>query len=90
MLPSGKPCPSISVSHFRGAVHFTVTATWDAEAGVFTSHSDIPGLVVEAETFEELVALVEALAPEVIAANVPSATRPYTVKVETRRELAMA
>lgn len=69
---------------------FTVTATWDAEAGVFTSHSDIPGLVVEAETFEELVGLVEALAPEVIAANVPGATRPYTVKVETRRELAMA
>ena len=69
---------------------FTVTATWDAEARVFTSRSDIPGLVVEAETFEEFVALVEALAPEVIAANAPDAPRPYAVKVETRRDLAMA
>ena len=69
---------------------FTVTATWDSEARVFTSQSDIPGLVVEAETFEELVALVEALAPEIIAANLPDVPRPYTVKVETRRDLAMA
>ncbi len=69
---------------------FTVTATWDAGARVFTSQSDIPGFVVEAETFEELVALVEALAPEVIAANIPDAPRPYTVKIETHRELAMA
>ena len=69
---------------------FTVTATWDAEARVFTSRSDIPGLVVEAESFEDFVTLVEALAPEVIAANVPDTPRPYTVKVETRRDLAMA
>jgi hypothetical protein len=34
---------------------FTVTASWDPEARVFTSQSDIPGLVVEAETYEELV-----------------------------------
>lgn len=69
---------------------FTVTANWDAEAGVFTSQSDIPGLVVEAETFEELVELVQALAPEVTAANLPDAPRPYRVNVETRRELAVA
>jgi hypothetical protein len=69
---------------------FTVTANWDAEARVFTSQSDIPGLVIEAETFEELVSLVEALAPEVIAANLPDEPRPYTVKVETRRDLAVA
>ena len=69
---------------------FTVTATWDAEAKVFTSQSDIPGLVVEADSFEELVELVEALAPEVIEANVPNARRPYTVNVETLRELAVA
>ena len=69
---------------------FTVTAIWDPEPRVFTSQSDIPGLVVEAETFEVFVGLVEALAPEMIAANLPAAVRPYTVKVETRRELAMA
>jgi Domain of unknown function (DUF1902) len=69
---------------------FTVTADWDAEARVFTSQSDIPGLVIEAATFEELVELVEALAPEVIAANVLDARRPYGNKLETRRKLAVA
>jgi hypothetical protein len=69
---------------------FTVTAIWDAEARVFTLRSNIPGLVVEADAFEELVELVEALAPEVIAANLPDAPRPYKVQVETRRELAVA
>jgi hypothetical protein len=69
---------------------FTVTATWDADARVFTSQSDMPGLVVEAETFEEFLDLVRALAPEVIAANLPGARGPYTVQVETRRELAVA
>jgi Domain of unknown function (DUF1902) len=69
---------------------FNVIAVWDAEARVFTSQSDIPGLVVEADTFEEFVALVEALAPEVIAANVPDAARPHHVHIEARRELAVA
>ena len=69
---------------------FTVTATWDPGARVFTSRSDLPGLVVEAETFEEFVDLVRALAPEVIAANLPGARGPHTVQVETRREFAVA
>ena len=69
---------------------FTVTAVWDAQAEVFTTRSDIPGLVVEASTFEELVDLVRALAPEVIAANVPTASAPYKVQIVTRRELAFA
>ena len=34
---------------------FMVTANWDQNAQVFTSQSDIPGLVVEAETFEEFI-----------------------------------
>lgn len=53
------------------AQKFIVTANWDDEAKVFTSTSDIPGLVVEADTFEEFVSLVEALAPEMLAANLP-------------------
>ena len=58
---------------------FTVTATWDGEANVFTSQSNIPGLVIEADTFEEFVDLVEALAPDVISANVPC-SHPNAVK----------
>jgi hypothetical protein len=69
---------------------FTVNATWDAEAGVFTTESDIPGLVVEGETFEEVVELVRAFAPEVIAANVGASAAPYKIEIVTRRELAVA
>lgn len=69
---------------------FTVTATWDPGARVFTSQSDIPGLVIEAATFEEFVALVRTLAPEVIAANLPAARGPHTLHVETRLDLAVA
>ena len=69
---------------------FTVTATWDPDARVFTSQSDIPGLVVEANTFEEFVELVRALAPEIIAANLPSARGPHILHVETRLDLAVA
>jgi Domain of unknown function (DUF1902) len=72
------------------ADNFTVTAMWDEEAHVFTSSSNIPGLVVEADTFEEFLSLVEALAPEVIAANLPDARKPYIVNVESRRVLAVA
>ena len=69
---------------------FTVTAVWDPDAGVFTTKSNIPGLVVEAATFEEVVDLVRSLAPEVIAANVPGAQAPYRVQIVTRCELAVA
>ncbi|MFN0022540.1 MAG: DUF1902 domain-containing protein [Parvularculaceae bacterium] len=56
---------------------FAVKAVWDDEAQVFTSSSDISGQVIEASTFEEFVALIESLAPEVIAANLPASRRPY-------------
>ncbi|NJM30434.1 MAG: DUF1902 domain-containing protein [Rhizobiales bacterium] len=69
---------------------FTVTATWDEEAKVFTSSSDIPGLVVEAGTFEEFVSLVEALAPEMLAANLPNVKRPYHFDIQSHRSLAVA
>ena len=69
---------------------FTVNAIWDADAEVFTTQSDIPGIVVEAATFEELVDLVRALAPETIAANVPGASAPYKIDIVTRREFAVA
>jgi hypothetical protein len=69
---------------------FTVNAVWDPEAEVFTTQSDIPGLVVEAATFEELVDLIRSLAPEMIAANVPGAPASYQVEIVTRREFAVA
>ena len=57
---------------------------------MFTSQSDIPGLVIEADTFEEFVALVEDLAPDVLAANEPKAKRPYLFDIQSHRSLAVA
>jgi hypothetical protein len=69
---------------------FKLTAIWDPEVKVFTSHSNIPGLVVEADTFEEFVSLVEVLAPEILEANMPSAKRPFLFDIELHRTLALA
>ena len=41
----------------------------DAEARVWVSTSNIPGLVVEADTLPEFVELVQALVPELLAEN---------------------
>ena len=57
---------------------------------MLTTESDIPGFVVEAAAFEELFDLVRALAAEVFAANVPTASAPHKVQIMTRRELAVA
>lgn len=48
---------------------YTVRAIWDADAGVFWSEGDIPGLNVEAATLSAFVGLVEAMAPELLRDN---------------------
>ena len=48
---------------------YHVQADWDAEARVWVSTSNIPGLVVEAESLPEFVELVQALAPDLLADN---------------------
>ena len=48
---------------------YHVEAKWDPEANVWISKSDIPGLVVEAETLAEFEDLVRALVPEILADN---------------------
>jgi len=48
---------------------YTVTAIWDPEALVWISETDIPGLVIEADTSEEFFALVGELAPDMLRAN---------------------
>ncbi len=47
-----------------------VNAQWDEEAGVWVATSDdIPGLVTEAATLDDLVRRVVAVAPELLADN---------------------
>jgi hypothetical protein len=56
---------------------FTVTAVWDPDAEVFTTTSDIPGLVVEAATFEEVVDLLRSLAPEALPRTFPTLNHSF-------------
>jgi hypothetical protein len=71
---------------------YFVRALWDSEASVWISETDIPGLVIEANTLAEFESLMVELAPEMLAANVPS--HPDRVRVDfsaaAQRELAVA
>ena len=49
---------------------YFVKAEWDKEAGVwYVSQTDVPGLVAEAATTGELLALLQTLIPELIELN---------------------
>ena len=48
---------------------YEIRAVWDAEAGVWWCSNDELPLTTEAPTFEELVARVLAIAPEIAAEN---------------------
>ena len=65
---------------------FHVQARWDPEASVWISSSNIPGLVVEADTLGEFMELVEALAPEMLADNL-GIRGPVPVEVRANRTL---
>jgi hypothetical protein len=67
---------------------YTVRAEWDGEACVWIATSDdVPGLCCEAGTFEELVDVVLALVPELLAENgVAPPTPEVTVNVIAERQ----
>ncbi len=52
----------------QNTVH--IKATWDSEARVWVASSnDVPGLVTESETTEDLVQKLKTLIPELLEAN---------------------
>jgi len=71
---------------------YHVKAVWDAEAAVWISQSDIPGLVIEAETLAEFEALMTTLAPEMLAANLGlhNVSVPVEFSATKQGELAVA
>jgi hypothetical protein len=71
---------------------YYVKALWDPEASVWTSESDIPGLVIEANTLTEFETLIWQLAPEMLAENEGVTTGRVEVEFSaaTRREVAIA
>ncbi len=47
-----------------------IKAFWDSEAKVWVAQSsDVPGLVTEAETMEQLIAKLQTMIPELLQAN---------------------
>ena len=48
---------------------FDVRLIWDSEACVWYTQTDIPGLCLEAQTFDELVKEVRIAAPEMLELN---------------------
>ncbi len=71
---------------------FFVAAHWDPEAAVWTSESNIPGLVVEAADLAEFESLALALAPEMLADNlgIKDARVGVEFRVSEMREVAVA
>ncbi|MBI5939457.1 MAG: DUF1902 domain-containing protein [Caulobacterales bacterium] len=68
--------------------HYHVHAHWDAEAKVWVSTSNIPGLHVEADTLGEFIELVEALAPEMLSDNL-GIRGPVPVELRADRTLEL-
>ena len=68
---------------------FYVKAHWDAEASVWFSESNIPGLVLQADTLEEFQDLIRHFGPDLLAENL--GIREVTaIRFEAVRQLTQA
>ena len=66
--------------------NFKIRAHWDAEARVWWAESDdVPGLVAEAGTHEELVADLRLIVPELLELSVPHRTGAITLHIISDR-----
>lgn len=68
---------------------FYVKALWDAEAKVWYSETDIPGLVLQAGTLEEFEDLIRHFAPDLLASNL-NIHEPVAIRFEASRQLDLA
>jgi predicted RNase H-like HicB family nuclease len=71
---------------------YQVIVEWDGDARVWVASSDdVPGLATGADTFEELIAKLKIVIPELLVENglLPAGTEsvPFAIKAE-RSELA--
>ena len=70
-----------------------VEALWDEEASVWVATSDdIPGLVTEADTLDQLRAKLADIVPELLAENDPSALTgwPLPIEIVARQRMSIA
>ncbi|MDA8347970.1 MAG: DUF1902 domain-containing protein [Pseudomonadota bacterium] len=70
---------------------YTVTCQWDDEAGIwYVSESDVPGLITEAATVEEMGSKLQRMIPELLELNEshdPCREVPFEL-IARRREVA--
>jgi hypothetical protein len=71
---------------------FFVRASWDAQAEVWVSETDIPGLVIEADSLAEFEQLIFALAPDLLNDNLglPAGLVTIDFQATARRHLNVA
>jgi hypothetical protein len=71
---------------------YYVRAVRDAEARVWISDTDIPGLVIESDTLAEFEALMMRLAPEMLTENegLHDTSVAIDFQVSDRREVLIA
>ncbi len=71
---------------------YTVTCQWDPDAGVwYVAESDVPGLVTEASTLEQMEAKLLRMIPELLQLNEGPSAHGAAVPFELiarKRELA--
>ena len=70
-----------------------VTAIWDEEARVWVAESeDVPGLITEAGTLEQLVLKLESMVPELLELNGISLGQQETVplRILSERVISLA
>ena len=72
------------------AASYYIKAIWDAEAGVWTSQSDVHGLVIETSTLAEFESLALELAPDMLAANVKDYVPGAPLLFTAERALSIA
>jgi hypothetical protein len=68
---------------------FYVKAIWDAEASVWCSESNIPGLVLQTDTLEEFQDLIRHFGPDLLADNL-GIHHPVPILFEAVRQLTQA
>jgi len=69
---------------------YYVKALWDPEASVWVSETDVPGLVIEANTLSEFESLMVELTPEMLATNEEHHKKNVPLVFTAHRELAIS
>jgi hypothetical protein len=68
---------------------YYVQADWHAEARVWTSTSNIPGLILETETLPDFIALLVELGPDLLRENA-GVLGPTSIELRAKGFLMLA